>query len=564
MKTKIFMAILLFISFSINVVAQKPPNATDYAPKASPEGKYLTYYSFREGVPKIFVCDANGKNDKAITDGKYWATLPIWSNDGKKIAYRDNRNGKDNDIYVMNVDGSNVEKLVGFEGGDETPIGWSKDNKTFFFAGYLNGSKGDIFSVDIASGTVKNLTNRPEEKDYWGSYSPKTGKIVYESTRGEQKEVYMMNEDGTMIENISNDKSNDETPAITKDGKYIVFRSNREGATAQYCFNVSNGNTKRITDLNSKSFFASWAADNKTVLFDSDRCGGYSIFSKNINDDKIKRITYTGSHNASPSIAENGTIVFESKRDGNLEIYMMNEKGKNLVRLTNDASSDATPKIAFDKRKVVFVSDRTGNTDIYTIDIKSKDITPKNITNNSSTDDSPAISYDGKLIAFVSNRDGGKRIIHIMNSDGTNVRSTNVEGELPNWGVDGRLTFTKNVDKNWEVFTMWPEGTDIENVSNKNSVDFYSNWSVEGDKIVFASNQYSEKGRGPTAIYIMDRLGNEVTQITKNPDSDVNPSIMRNGKVVFESRRNMGNKQIYIVNKDGSDLKQLTDDRSGK
>lgn len=553
--------ICYFVAFLVctSLFAQTP-NATDYRPQVSPDGKLVVYYSFRDGTPKIYVCDINGKNEKEITDGTYSANMPVWSNDGKKIAYRDRRNGKDGDIYVMNRDGSNAEKLFGFE-GDDTPISWSADGSKLFFSGRTEGSTAnDIFSIAIATGTVKNLSNRIDKRDSWGAYSAKTKKIVYESAVGGQKDIFMMDEDGSNKVNLTNNPANDEAPSITDDGKYVSFRSNRDNATAQYYMEIGTQNVKRVTDLNERSYFAGWSPDNKTLLYDSDKSGGFSIFSKNVINNKVTRITFTGAHNANPSVSENGKIAFESKRDGNSEIYVMNEDGKNQMRLTNNSYADASPKISYEGSMVAFVSDKNGKPDIFTIKTNKKNGQAVNITNSSnSNDDSPSFSVDSKKIAFVSDRKDGKRMIHTMNIDGTNIVSTGVEGELPNWGIDGRITFTKMINKNWEVYTMWPDGTDVENVSqNDKSVDFYSNWSFkDDDDIVFASNRYSENSRSSTAIFVMNRLGKEIKQLTKNPDDDINPHITKSNNVIFESRRDAGNKQIFMLSNDGS-LRQLT------
>lgn len=144
-----------------------------------------------------------------------------------------------------------------------------------------------------------------------------------------------------------------------------------------------------------------------------------------------------------------------------------------------------------------------------------------NLTNNLAEDDLPAWSPDGKKIAFTSNRDGAGDV-YVMNSDGSAVN---------------RLTFTPSKESS-------------------------SVWSPNGDRIGFDSDR-----DGNREIYIMNSDGSNQTRLTFNPTTDSGPvSFSPDGRRVAFSRNasNEGaavyNYDIYTMNLDGSDVRQLTTD----
>ena len=132
-------------------------------PAWSPDGKQIAFGFGPPGYPQIYVMDSDGGNVRRLThaDGLA-AARPAWSPDGKKIAFMSTPHAsveRDEwrDIYVMNADGSNVERLTNSPGNHFHPV-WSPDGKKIAFASNRDGQHG-IFVMDADGSNVKRLTS---------------------------------------------------------------------------------------------------------------------------------------------------------------------------------------------------------------------------------------------------------------------------------------------------------------------------------------------------------------------------------------------------------------------
>ena len=129
----------------------------------SPDGKRIAFNALKEpkveGIAAkrdIFVMNADGSNLTNITDHPAFEEFPSWSPDGKKIAfrgYRDNENLEVErpvgrvELYIMNPDGSNVERLT-FNAGWEGTVSWSPDSKWIVYrAGPVNSDDSMLEGV---------------------------------------------------------------------------------------------------------------------------------------------------------------------------------------------------------------------------------------------------------------------------------------------------------------------------------------------------------------------------------------------------------------------------------
>ena len=195
----------------------------DRFPSWSPNGKRIAFVSDRDGPPRyfdIYVVDADGSNLQRLTNDPRDDRHPSWSPDGKRIVFGARREGHFEtrfavtyEIYVMDANGGNQQRLTENRKNDWGPV-WSPNGKRIAFA---SDRKGDLVNIEIyvmdADGS--NLQRLTENRvyDWQPSWSPDGERIVFVSERDGNSEIYVMDTDGGNPQNLTNNPHSDISPA---------------------------------------------------------------------------------------------------------------------------------------------------------------------------------------------------------------------------------------------------------------------------------------------------------------------------------------------------------------
>lgn len=117
----------------------------------------IVFISRREGNPELFLVNATGDNLTRLTHSDESKLNPIWSPDGKWIAFQVNSNeGRQSHIVKIRSDGSELTYLTSGSAFDSGPI-WSPDGRALAFTSLIDGAY-DIFVMQADGSQKTRLT----------------------------------------------------------------------------------------------------------------------------------------------------------------------------------------------------------------------------------------------------------------------------------------------------------------------------------------------------------------------------------------------------------------------
>lgn len=276
-------------------------------------------------------------------------TPVVAQGDQGRIVFASDRDGN-NEIYVMNADGSGVTRLTNHPANEGDPA-WSPDNSRIVFTSNRDGNS-EIYVMNADGSNVINLSNHPAS-DVQPAWSP-DGRIAFTSDRDGNYEVYVMNADGSGVINVSNHSALDGTPGWSPDGTRIAFTSGRGNGRGIYTMNADGTGITRVSEDNALHGEASpdWSPDGARLVFQTSRGQlfgmGYSIGLMNVDGSGLAGVYTNQGENMFPSWSPDGTrIAFARSRARVREypdIYVINADGSGAVNLTNNPSvTDTQP-----------------------------------------------------------------------------------------------------------------------------------------------------------------------------------------------------------------------------
>lgn len=161
------------------------------------------------------------------------------------------------------------------------------------------------------------------------------------TNRDGNNNVYVMNADGSVPTQLTNDSASDESPAWSPDGSKIALATDRDGDYEVYVMNADGSNEVNRTNDPDFDHLPAWSPDGARIAFESDREGNSEVHVMNPDGTGEANLTNAAGFDGFPAWSPDGTsLAFHTSRDGNAEVYVMNADGSGQINVSSNPAAD--------------------------------------------------------------------------------------------------------------------------------------------------------------------------------------------------------------------------------
>lgn len=508
----------------------------------SPDGQQVLF-CYKGDIYKV---STKGGTAVQLTTHDSYECSPVWSADGKQIAFASDRHGN-LDIFTMSADGGSATRLT-YNSVAEVPQAFSPDGKWVLFGAAIqdpaasvmfpNNTLPELYKVPAKGGRTLQVLGTPAEML---SFAADGKSFYYQDRKGYEDEwrkhhtssitrdVWFYDAKSGQHTNITAHAGEDRNPVASADGKTLYFLSERNGGSMNvYALNTGANNGQQpvaVTTFKTHPVRFLSAARNGLL------CYTYNgeIYTQK-NGSQPQKLSITLTRDDEPVISDltftSGARQAVVSRDGKQvafvargEVFVTSTEYATTRRISQTAGAEADVDFAPDGRTIAYASERNGNWQLYTASIvRKEDLNFANATlikEESVFPELPALQLNGKL------------------------DFSQVERQYPKYSPDGtKLAFIEDRIKLKVVDLKTKKVTQVTDGSKWYRQDggFDFEWSPDGKWFVLS---YIANKRDPyTDQGIVSAEGGEIHPITQSGYMSGRPRWVMDGKaIMFESER---------------------------
>ena len=480
----------------------------------------------------IYTVDAKGGTAKQLTTQSSFEGNPIWSPDGKQIAFASNRDGNF-DIYVVSAEGGSAKKLTR-NSVSELPSAFTPDGKYVVFSANIqdpaqsaffpSATMTELYKVPVAGGRTQQIIGTPAEAV---CYMPDGKSFLYQDRKGGEDEwrkhhtssvtrdIWLYDGKSGKHTNLTNIAGEDRDPSLAPDGKTVYFLSERKGGSMNvYSMDVNSpANIQSVTSFKTHPVRFLSVANNGLLCYAYDgeiytqtQGGKPSKVAIDITRDDSEQLAdlkVTGARSA--TVSPDGKQIAFLYRG---EVFVTSVDYATTKQITHTPAAEQGLSFAPDNRSLAYSTERNGNWELVIATIERKDdpnfpnatlIKEEIILPSDKVERSyPQYSPDGKELAFIQDR----RKLMVVNLETKKVRQITDGSFWPSTG--GRFEYQWSPDSKWfalcftgnkhdpyhDIGIVSAQGGKITNLTNSGYTSASPAWTMDGNAILFTSERY--------------------------------------------------------------------------
>lgn len=459
----------------------------------SPDGKTIVF----DLLGDIYSMPISGGAATALTNDIAWNMQPVFSPDGKYIAFTSDRDGGDN-IWIMRPDGSEPRAVTKESFRLLNSPAWSPDGQFIVARKHFTASRslgaGEVWQYHISGGNGVMLTERPNDQKDLGepAFSP-DGQYIYfsqDDTPGKTFHYSQDSESGIYaIKRFERATGNIEVllagaggairPTPSPDGKYLAYIRRVDFQSTLFLYDLTSGEHIKLYDGLDRDMQETWAIhgvyptlswtpDNQQLVF----WAGGEIKTLRLSDKSVSTIPF--SVNTSKQIQ----TALRVKQD--LDQSQFDTKMLRFVQVSPDG------------KQAVF----TALGHLYITELNNP--RPRRLTRQTTDFEFyPQFSRDGRELVYVSWNDQTQGAVNILNLRNNRVTKLTTEpGKFiePTFSPDGRTVVYRKIGAGSLLPKQWSMNTGLYKVSSRG-----------GDAELIARNGRAPMfGAGNDKVYAMD------------------------------------------------------------
>jgi TolB protein len=275
-----------------------------------------------------------------------------------------------------------VEAFIGVRGVASTEIAFVS----------TRGGNREIYVMDADGANARPATANGSINNF-PSWSPKGDSLVYTSYRSGQRPLLYISSRGRgragrMLERLDSGRPQ-YRGVFDPTGSRLAVVMSVSGAAEIFTAQPDGRRLRRLTSNRAIDVSPSWSPDGKRIAFVSDRTGSPQIYVMDADGGNARRLSFEGTYNTGPAWSPDGHwIAYESRLEGQFDIWLIDPEGSANVPLVSHPRSDESPTWAPNARKLAFSSTRRGREEIYVIDVGGGGL--RRLTQNAGDNTSPA------------------------------------------------------------------------------------------------------------------------------------------------------------------------------